>query len=216
MRSFLSVMLAIALCGNAAALETSAGADTVNASQIGINAKIETVNAVLTAGINQILKCNQEGKFFDAEHHVCIEPSEPLAKKIAACTTNNRFYNQTTDACQSLALPPDLSAQTSSNTSLLNAVVNCNNQGKFYNSATGGCGGGNGGVNDAVTRSCTQKASKGECATPQCPAGYFLSGCSIGSGETGYVQAHPNGNGCHCAWSHGGNGNLSCWAYCVK
>jgi hypothetical protein len=216
MRILAYVALGLMVCGNAAALETAAGADTVNASQVGINAKIEAGNAILTSGLNNILKCNQDGKFFDSLHNVCTDPTEPLAKKIAACTTNKQFYNQTTDSCQSLALPPDLTGQTNSNTSLINAIVNCNNQGKFYNSGTGTCAGAGGGVSAAATVACTGKASQGQCATPQCPAGYYLSGCSIGSGQTGYVEAQPNGNGCYCMWSHGGGGNLSCWAYCVK
>lgn len=38
------LVLGAALCGNAAALEASAGADTVDSSQVGINAKIGQPN----------------------------------------------------------------------------------------------------------------------------------------------------------------------------
>lgn len=218
MRVMAVVVLALAMCGNALALETSAGADTVNASQVGISAKIDASNAVITSGLNAILKCNQDGRFYDSTHNVCIDPTEPLAKKIAACTTNKQFYNQTTEACQSLALPPDLTTQTNSNTSLIKAVLNCNQNRQFYDQTTGACVSGAGGVSSMVMEQCNDKnKSNGGCTTPACPSGYFLSGCSYGGPNSAYVALGPTsgGNACSCNKYNGG-GALTCTAFCIK
>ena len=74
---------------SANALETAAGADTVNASQVGINAKIEAVNAITKAGLNQILTCQKSGKLFDVTTGTCIAVEETLAKKIRKCSELN-------------------------------------------------------------------------------------------------------------------------------
>lgn len=84
------------LCGNANALETAAGADTVNSSEMGINVKIDAGNAITTSSINNIFNCGKTGQLYDSVHNVCITVDEPFAKKIAACTTNKQFYNQST------------------------------------------------------------------------------------------------------------------------
>lgn len=218
MRVLACVILGLVMCGKAFALEAAAGADSVNSSQIGINSKIEASNAVLTAGMNQILKCNQDGKFFDSQHNVCTDASEPLAKKIAACTTNKQFYNQTSDSCQSLAVPPDLTTQTNSNTGLINAMLNCNKNKQFYDQTTGACISGAGGVSSMVMEQCNDKnKSSGGCTTPTCPAGYFLSGCSYGGPNSAYVALGPTsgGNACSCNKYNGG-GSLTCTAFCVK
>ncbi|MBS0232527.1 MAG: hypothetical protein JSR99_03465 [Proteobacteria bacterium] len=132
--------LGIVVCGNAMALETSAGADTVNSSQVGITAKIDATNAITTAGINQILNCQKAGKLYDPTTNTCIAVDEPLAKKIAACTTSKQFYNQNTGAC--MASAPDLTTNLNDTNTLLNKIIACNNAKQFYNSAAGTCTGG--------------------------------------------------------------------------
>jgi hypothetical protein len=215
------LVLGIALCGNAMALETSAGADTVNSSQVGIDAKIEATNAITTSSINSIFNCGKNGQLYDSMHNVCIDVAEPLAKKIAACTTSKQFYNQATGAC--MASAPDLTTNlntTNSNlnsaTSLLNAVLNCNRAHMFYNSATGACEGG-AGVSSMVMEQCNDGGKgSGSCTTPACPAGYFLSGCGYGPGASAYVSFGPaNASQCWCGKSHGA-GKLTCTSFCVK
>lgn len=144
MRAIVCLVLGVALTGNAMALETSAGADNVNTSQVGINAKIEASNAITTATINQVLTCGKSGQLYNSTNNTCVTVDEPLAKKIAACSTNKQFYNQNTSACQDSA--PDLTGQlNTTNTnlgnaqSLLNKIAACNDAKQFYSSATGGC-----------------------------------------------------------------------------
>jgi len=145
------LVLGAALCGNASALEASAGADTVNSSQVGINAKIDAANQITTSSINNIFNCGKNGQLYDSAHNVCVAVDEPLAKKIAACTTNKQFYNQSSGAC--MASAPDLTANlntTNTNlgtvTALLNKVVACNTAKQFYSSATGTCAAGSGSI----------------------------------------------------------------------
>ncbi|WP_414463301.1 hypothetical protein [Hyphomicrobium sp. DY-1] len=108
------------------ALEASAGADTVNSSQIGINAKLDASNAITTAGLNYIFNCGKDGKFFDSVHGICITVDEQLAKKIATCTTAHAFYNQGTDKCDTVVIPPDESTNVAN-------ILACAKQGKVFN-----------------------------------------------------------------------------------
>jgi hypothetical protein len=138
MRAFGFIVLSLALsCGSAAALETSAGTDTVNASQVGLNAKIEAGNAAITGTINQIMACGRGGELYDSVAHTCVSVDEPLAKKIAACTTNKTWYNQSTGACMPSA--PDLTASVTSTQALLTKILNCNANKQFYSQATDSC-----------------------------------------------------------------------------
>ncbi|WP_414462401.1 hypothetical protein [Hyphomicrobium sp. DY-1] len=131
------LIMSAALSGNVMALEASAGADNVNSSQLGINAKIDASNQILTAGMNQMLACNIQGKLFDSTADVCKDPGEPLAAKIAACTTNKEFYNQATGECMTSA--PDLTNQLNNTNALLTAMANCYNARGTFNVATGVC-----------------------------------------------------------------------------
>ncbi|MBS0234514.1 MAG: hypothetical protein JSR99_13625 [Proteobacteria bacterium] len=134
------LIMSAALSGNVMALEASAGADNVNSSQLGINAKIDASNQILTAGMNQMLACNIQGKLFDSTANVCKDPGEPLAAKIAACTTNKEFYNQATGDC--MASAPDLTDSLNNANALLTKMLACSNAKQFYNSTTGACSGG--------------------------------------------------------------------------
>jgi hypothetical protein len=64
MRSFIYLLGMLALASTASALETAAGADTVNSSQIGINAKLDASTAVLKQGISQITNCGAANSIF--------------------------------------------------------------------------------------------------------------------------------------------------------
>jgi hypothetical protein len=63
---------------------------------LGINAKFNAANTITTSSINNVFNCGKNGQLYDYVHDVCISVDEPLAKKIAACTTNKQFYNQST------------------------------------------------------------------------------------------------------------------------
>lgn len=140
MRVLAFIVLGMAFTSQAFALETSAGADTVNSSQVGINAKVQALNAITTASINNILNCQKGGQLYDPTANVCITVDEPLAKKIAACTTNKQFFDQNTGAC--MASAPDLTSQLDTTNALLNKMLVCANAKQFYNSSTGTCAGG--------------------------------------------------------------------------
>lgn len=76
MMSLFRALMIMALAGSSVnALEASAGADTVHATQMGINAKIEAGNAAITAVINQMLACNRDKKFFDSVSGSCESSS---------------------------------------------------------------------------------------------------------------------------------------------
>jgi hypothetical protein len=105
MRILAYIGLGLMIASSAAALETSAGADTANASMLGINAKIDVSNAALTAVINQMLACNRDGKLFDSSSGECKEvPPGNL--------DNAEIYNET----KTVAVP-----------------VSCNDYEKFAN-----------------------------------------------------------------------------------
>ncbi len=137
MRVLLFAVAMMSCAGNLRALETSAGADTVNASQVGITTKIDSSNAILTTDLNQILQCNLQGKLFNSTTSACADPTEPLAHKIADCTSAHNFYNQTTEQCE--ASPPDLTNEVTSATTDITSMLACSANAQFYNSATKTC-----------------------------------------------------------------------------
>lgn len=69
--SLIAAMLIAATSANA--LETSAGADTVTSSMIGINAKMEAGNAALTSVINKVLECGKQKELFDPMSKSCVQ-----------------------------------------------------------------------------------------------------------------------------------------------
>ncbi len=179
-------VIALAMTCQAHALETAAGADTVNSSQVGINAKIDAGNAIITGSMNQILQCNMQGKLFSSTTNVCVDPTEPLAKKIAACTTAKQFYNQTTGQCQASA--PDLTTQLNTTNTLLNKMIACNNAKQFYSSTTGACSGSATGTPVVNTSRCSVIGVNDPQQEKKCPTGMVMMsaesyGISTGSKE---------------------------------
>jgi hypothetical protein len=142
MRMLTCLIAGMAFCGNAMALETAAGADTVNSSQVGINAKIESSNAITSSAISRITNCGKDGKTYDAVHNVCVGETDPVAtpgvNKIFACGNGNKIAHS--DGTCSGSIPPDLTNSlktTNGNVSTLQgqviAIVNCGAQGKLFN-----------------------------------------------------------------------------------
>lgn len=204
------MMMGMVACGNVVALETSAGTDTVNSSQIGITAKVDAINAVTTASINDILNCQKSGKLFDPTTDVCIAVAEPLAKKIADCTTNKQFYNQNTGACQPSA--PDLTTNLNDTNALLNKMIACNNAKQFFNSSTGTCYA-SGSAKVAISYSTSVHAKNGTKYSPYVTADY----CSLA-----YAAYDFTGHAASCTVQQSGNqwrvraksNNSSCTADC--
>lgn len=152
--------LALAVAAQARALETTAGAQSVQASQMGLDAKIDASNSALTAAYNLM---------------------NTKLTKVLNCNASKQFYDAATDSCVAAA-------------------------------------GAGGGVTSMVVKQCSDGSNaNGACVTPSCPAGYFLSGCSYGYGNSAYISFGPaSGNtACQCGKSHGA-GKLTCTAYCVK
>ncbi len=140
MRILCLLVLAFGLASSASALEATAAGASVDAGQAGLNAKIDTDNVSITSVMNQMFACNHANALFDAATNTCKQPVDPsVVQKMADCNTAQQFYDQTTDSCQSLGLPPDMTSQTTTNTTRLNAVLNCNKSGQFYNSTTNTC-----------------------------------------------------------------------------
>ncbi|MBS0234513.1 MAG: hypothetical protein JSR99_13620 [Proteobacteria bacterium] len=101
MRFFSLLILSAALTGNAFALEASAGADTVNTSQLGIDAKLNAINAATTAVLNKILNCAKTGQSFDSASDACIGLTKTEQQTLLSCNKYNQFYNNTTGTCAS-------------------------------------------------------------------------------------------------------------------
>jgi hypothetical protein len=129
-----TILLAGLCTASAHALETAAGTDSVNASQIGINAKVEALNNISKAGIDQINKCGWDGKVYDSKHNVCVTITEtdPVAmpkvedlttkvNAINTCGNGNKFYH-TDGTCS----PIDINAT-------LTSIFTCSKSGKFWN-----------------------------------------------------------------------------------
>lgn len=70
---------------------------------------------------------------------------EPLARKIAECTTTKKFYNQNTGACMDSA--PDLTSQLNTTNDLMARMAACYNSHGTFNKTTGQCTAGNGSGN---------------------------------------------------------------------
>src|SRR5260221_615973 len=62
---FTTLTILSCIAGSAMALETAAGTDTVNTSQVGINAKVDASNVILKTGISQITACGPQGKLWN-------------------------------------------------------------------------------------------------------------------------------------------------------
>ncbi|WP_423415860.1 hypothetical protein RLW55_05940 [Hyphomicrobium sp. B1] len=149
-----TTMVLAAAATSSSALEASAGADTINASQIGLNAKIEAGNTVLQTGLNNVIACNKDGKLWTASG--CIPVDEPLAKKIAGCTTDKKFYDQNTGACMDSA--PDLTAQLNTTNDTMAKLIACYNAHGTFNASTSQCAsGGSGAVKVVGTYGSTMK-----------------------------------------------------------
>lgn len=138
---FMTMALA-ALATTSSALETAAGTDTVASSQVGINAKVDASAAVLQTGLNNIITCNKDGQLWTADG--CVAVDEPLAKKIAACTTDKRFYDQNTGACMNSA--PDLTNQLNATNDMMSRLIACYNAHGTFNASTGQCASGGSGT----------------------------------------------------------------------
>lgn len=182
------LVLGAALCGNAMALEASAGADTVNSSQVGLDAKLNATNAITTATINQIMNCQKAGKLFDPSTSTCIAVDEPLAKKIAACTTTKQFYNQTTSGC--MASAPDLTNNLNSTNELVNKMASCNAAKQFYNPSTGGCMSSGSGTPVVNYSACSMINDQGKGKEVMCPGNRVLVSIVGGPVETGRKLWH--------------------------
>jgi hypothetical protein len=74
-----------------------------------------------------------------------------------------------------------------------------------------------GGVSGQTTVSCTAVNNGATCTTANCPAGYFLSGCSAWSSVfTQQLSTIPNGSACQCRQGSGGGGTLTCTSICLQ
>lgn len=202
MRVLAYVALGLMMCGQAASLETAAGADTINASQIGIDAKLDASNAYFKTALNNMLDCNKNGQLWTSTG--CIAVDEPLAKKIADCTTNKKFYNQNTGACMDSA--PDLTTQLASTDNIITKMAACYNAHGTFNTSTGQCTTSGSSAKLAFTWSTEVAASGGQtkysnwvtadiCTLGR--AGYDFTGkyaqCLVqNSGTQWRVQAYSN------------------------
>lgn len=83
MRIIECFVLSLMLSGQALALEVSAGADNVNASQVGINAKLDANNAALTAVLNKILNCSKTGQSYNSTTDSCVSVAVDLTDALA-------------------------------------------------------------------------------------------------------------------------------------
>lgn len=136
MRIFGCLVLAFTLTGNAHALEASAGADNVNTSQVGINAKIEASNAITSVAISKMTSCAKLHALYDPNTNVCAtvltSETDPVASpnisKVFNCGNANKIAHS--DGSCSSVLPPDVSNQVTN-------IVSCNAQGKLFNGS--GC-----------------------------------------------------------------------------
>lgn len=125
--SVLGVALGFLAAETGFALEATAGADTVNASQIGLDAKVNASNAMLGVSINKILACEKNGQTYDSVHDQCVGLTEAQLTAMQNCAKNGQAYDVTTDACKGLSSSEQA------------AMENCAKSNAFYNVTTGQC-----------------------------------------------------------------------------
>ncbi len=192
MRTLVLVIWIACLAPTVMALELSAG-QNLGASQVGIDSKLSASNALLMSGAELILNCNHTNQLFDSSTNTCKPPVDPaMIKKMAECNAAKQFYSETTGDCQSLAVPPDLTTQTNSNTALANAILNCNKNLQFYNSSTNACMSASGGT---LKFGAVKAYQGGYGALVNCPAGYVVTSVCT-SGED--ADCHQAGS----AWTY--------------
>jgi hypothetical protein len=76
---------------------------------------------------------------------------------------------------------------------------------------------GGGGISAQTTVSCTASGNGATCTTGNCPAGYFLSGCSAWASLAAQpTSAIPSGSACQCRQGAAGGGTLTCTAICLQ
>lgn len=93
------LVLGLMLSGQALGLEASAGADNVNASQVGINAKIDAGNAAMTAVLNKMLNCSKNGQGYSSTTDSCVGLTTTQQTAMLNCNNNKQFYNSATGSC---------------------------------------------------------------------------------------------------------------------
>lgn len=207
-------VLGLAMCGNVVALETSAGTDTVNSSQIGIDAKLDASNAFFKTALNNMLDCNKNGQLWTSAG--CVAVDEPLAKKIADCTTNKKFYNQNTGACMDSA--PDLTAQLNSTDAVISKLIACYNAHGTFNASTGQCTTSGSSVKLAISTSSQASASKGQTKYSNWVTADFCTLGRAGYDFTGkYAQCTVQHSGAQWrveAYSNSSKSSATCMLLC--
>lgn len=172
------LVLGAALCGNAMALEASAGADTVNQSQVGINAKIDANTAILKSAISSVTNCGAKDKIYNFATNTCttVVTSEadpvamPKVNAITQCGDGNKFL-RSNGTC-SAAMPPDLSTQ-------VNNIIKCNQAGKLWNGSACMAPASAGGTPVPNRSSCQDFAiSTSKGTTVYCPANMVMVGAT--------------------------------------
>lgn len=97
----------------AVALEATAGDSSVSANQHGLNAKIDSINAAMTAVVNKIIVCNNKGMMFvsdttkpgrDADGCVAVTSSASELKYVRTVT-----YTPTSSTPSALSYGPSVS-----------------------------------------------------------------------------------------------------------
>jgi hypothetical protein len=185
---FSTLVAAFVLCTTASfALEQAAGTDTVNASQIGLNAKIDAGNKALLSVINQILACNRSNQLYDSSTNTCA-PARASATDVTAilnCGANNQFYNSATKAC----------GTTRATDSDVTAILNCNHNKQFYDSATKTC------VSAASTKLTISSAETAEAeGTPKYTNWITADYCALD-----YVKLNLQGHSSNCSIERSGS-----------
>ncbi len=117
MRTGYYALLAFALCGHVNALEASAGADTINTSQVGINAKIDASNSLLEAAVNgltqRIKTCSSEpGLYAPGQTGADAQGCVPSLTKQQIIDILGQVQIKTTTTHKTVAVPVRCSAHS--------------------------------------------------------------------------------------------------------
>lgn len=95
MKPLLSVIAACLACSTAMALETSAGAQSVNTSQFGLAQRLESYSTIMETMFNKMLTCNNKGMIFNSDPSATVVKDADGCVGTSADMTNMEVYQET-------------------------------------------------------------------------------------------------------------------------